>query len=76
MWECNDLIWKRKFSKYDFHKWLDFTKPRIGSNNIITLFNLQYDFDGKLYRKYTENEFIDIQLLKVVNILAKDLIKL
>lgn len=72
----NELLWKRKYSKYNFHDWINFLNPKIGSNNIISLFYAPDNLNAKLYRKYTEDEFINLQIIQIVTTLMKNLCKI
>lgn len=72
----NELIWKRKYSKYDSQAWLVFSKPRIGSNNIISTFNSPDNISVSMYQKYKEYEFIERVFVEVLTTLCGNLVKI
>lgn len=72
----NELIWKRKYSKYDSQAWLVFSKPRIGSNNIISTFSSPDNISVSMYQKYKEYEFIELVFVEVLTTLCGNLVKI
>lgn len=72
----NELIWKRKYSKYDSQAWLVFSRPKIGSNNIISTFNSPDNISVSMYQKYTEYEFINRVFVEVLTNLCKNLVRI
>lgn len=72
----NELIWKRKYSKYDSQSWLVFSRPKIGSNNIISTFNSPDNISVSMYQKYTEYEFINRIFVEVLTNLCENLVKI
>lgn len=72
----NELIWRRKYSKYDSQAWLVFSRPKIGSNNIISTFNSPDNISVSMYQKYTEYEFINRVFVEVLTNLCKNLVRI
>lgn len=74
--ENNDLIWRRKSSKYNTQSWLDFIRPRIGDNYVVDYFNVPFQLATGLKKQYSEQEFIDRTINDVVGDLSSNLVKL
>lgn len=72
----NDLIWRRKSSKYSTQSWLDFIRSRIGDNNVVDYFNVPFQLSTGLKKQYSEQEFIDRTINDVVKDLSFNLVKL
>lgn len=70
----NNLIWTRKLSKLNSQKWLDFSRLKIGSNLVLQAFYVPTQFVIDLKRKYSEEEFINIAILDLVNSVLDNLI--
>lgn len=74
--ENNDLIWRRKSSKYNTQSWLDFVRSRIGDNNVIDYFYVPNQLSTGLKKQYNEEEFVDKTMNDVVKDLSFNLVKL
>lgn len=72
----NDLIWRRKTSKYSTQSWLDFVRSRIGDNNVVDYFYVPFQLSTGLKKQYSEEEFIDRTISDVVKDLSTNLVKL
>ncbi len=74
--KTNDLIWKRKASKYNSQRWIDFYRLRIGTNQVIEAFYLPSQLAVNMKKQYTEEELVDKTISEVIEDLAKNLVKL
>jgi hypothetical protein len=74
--KTNDLIWRRKASKYNSQRWIDFYRPRIGNNEVVDSFYLPTQLVVNMRKQYTEKELIDKTISEVIEDLAKNLVKL
>ncbi len=72
----NDLIWRRRASKYSTQSWLDFVRPRIGTNNIVDYFYVPNQLSTGLKRQFSEYELIDRTINDVIKDLSNNLVKI
>ena len=72
----NDLIWRRRASKYSTQSWLDFVRSKIGDNNIVDYFYVPNQLSTGLKRQYSEDELIDKTINDVIKDLSNNLVKL
>lgn len=74
--KSNDLIWIRTFSKYNTQSWMDFSKQRIGANQIIDYFLVPNQLAKNMQKQYDAKEFEEKLINDVTLELIKDLVKL
>lgn len=72
----NDLIWRRRASKYTTQSWLDFVRSRIGDNNVVDYFLVPNQLATSLKKQYTEDELVDKTVNDVIRDLSDNLVKL
>ena len=72
----NDLIWRRRASKYATQSWLDFVRSRIGDNNITDYFYVPNQLATGLKRQYSEDDMIDKTIYDVIKDLSNNLVKI
>lgn len=74
--QTNDLIWVRTFSKYKTQSWMDFSKQRIGANQIIDYFLVPNQLAKSMQKQYDDKEFEESIIDDVNKELISDLVKL
>lgn len=74
--DTKDLIWKRKAGKYNSQSWLNFTRSRIGDNNIESFFYVPSQLAESIRKQYDEKEFIENTVNGVIKDLSDNLVKL
>jgi hypothetical protein len=74
--KTRDLIWRRKASKYSSQRWMDYHRPRIGTNQVVDAFYIPTQLAVNMKKQYTEEELVDKTISDVIEDLAKNLVKL
>lgn len=74
--KSNDLIWIRTFSKYNTQSWMDFSKQRIGANQIIDYFLVPNQLAKNMQKQYDAKEFEEKLINDVTLELIRDLVNL
>ncbi|MFN4150034.1 MAG: hypothetical protein ACK4IX_03740 [Candidatus Sericytochromatia bacterium] len=74
--KSNDLIWIRTFSKYNTQSWMDFSKQRIGANQIIDYFLVPNQLAKNMQKQYDAKEFEEKLINDVTLELIRDLVKI
>lgn len=72
--KSNDLIWIRTFSKYNTQSWMDFSKQRIGANQIIDYFLVPNQLAKNMQKQYDAKEFEEKLINDVTLELIRDLV--
>lgn len=74
--KSNDLIWIRTFSKYNTQSWMDFSKQRIGANQIIDYFLVPNQLAKNMQKQYDAKEFEEKLINDVTLELIRDLVRI
>ncbi len=74
--KTKDLLWIRKASKFNTQRWIDYNRPRIGSNYITDYFYIPTQLQVSMKKQYPEEVLVDKTINEVIEDLVKNLVKL
>jgi hypothetical protein len=74
--KTKDLLWIRKSSKFNSQRWIDYNRPRIGSNYVTDYFYIPTQLQVSMKKQYPDEVLVDKTINEVIEDLAKNLVKL